>query len=152
LSATPGALDEFNVHALLYARQFYQDRGLFDSTGNRCGVLQVTTSCREELDYQRVVARFDDAALVHWLSCAQASEIAGVKLHFGALHMPGNGWLEPPRLCAALLDHPDIRVLKHTPVHSLQYQEGCWKISGAEGSVVYEADVVIIACATATAD
>lgn len=152
LSATPGALDEFNVHALLYARQFYQDRGLFDSTGNRCGVLQVATCSQQELDYLRVAARFDDATLVHWLPCAQASELAGVKLHFGALHMPGNGWLEPPRLCDALLDHPDIHVLKHTPVHALRYQDGYWQITGAEGGVVQDADAVIIACATATAE
>lgn len=152
LSAKPGALAEFNVHALLYASQLYQKLGLFASTGSRCGVLQVATSSQQETNYQQVAARFDDSAFAHWLGCAQASEVAGVQLRFGALHMPGNGWLQPSRICAALLDHPGIEILNGTPVRSLQNLDHAWQVFDAGGTRVIEADAVIVACATATAD
>ncbi len=152
LSATPGALGEFNVHALLYASQLYQEAGLFASTGSRCGVLQVATSHQQEAKYQQVAARFNDPAFARWLTGAQAGELAGVQLGFGALFMPGSGWLQPSRLCAALLNHPGIEVLSHTPVHSLQRLDRTWQVFDASGARVIETDAIVVACATATAD
>src|SRR5690606_23446053 len=79
-----------------------------------CCVLQLCTDDRER---QRQLALAEQGYPESFL-CAvdadQASTLAGVAVNRPGLFFPGAGWVHPPSLCRAMLQHGNIRLLTHS--------------------------------------
>lgn len=156
LSHRPEVLSEFNLSAYQFACRFYHQQGLFARTGQACGVLHLAQTEAQARQYQIIAEQMAQVPeLAQWLPPKQASDIAGVPLDCGALYMPQSGWLAPRALCAALLDHPNITAVWHTPIERIEalanaeMQCQSWRVcSDAQQS--WHADAVVLACAYQT--
>src|SRR3954454_2419331 len=74
----------------------------------QCGELQLAFSAEE-------AKRIDKLSHLEWsphvmqrVDATDASNLAGIDLEHGGLWLPSSGCLVPPRLCAALAEHPAI--------------------------------------------
>jgi tRNA 5-methylaminomethyl-2-thiouridine biosynthesis bifunctional protein len=84
--------------------------------------------------------------LVEFVDAERASEIAGVRLSQSGLFFPEAGWINPRKLCAELVTHPNIQVTYQSEVLALKQHENGWQVLTNNGSVA-TAPVVIIATA-----
>lgn len=144
LSPKNEAQAEFNLHALLFAQQFYRSR--WPLIGEQCGVLQLA-HCESEQQLHALLREKFSAAdeLVQFVDAAQATAIAGVTLNQGALYFPNAGWINPRKLCNSLTDHPAIHVTTDFTVLEIDRLGDDWQINGNPG---LRAPVVIIANAS----
>lgn len=129
LSPKNEPLAQFNLAALQYAVNYY--RRYWDAAGSRCGVLQLAHDPGEGNLQQQLREKFSAAAeLVKFVSREEASQIAGVELSQGGLYFPQVGWMHPAKLCAQLLDHPNINVLLNRPIKTLTLNGNQWHLRG----------------------
>ena len=118
----------FNLSCLEFALGFYQPHWF--EIGEQCGVLQLAHDLAEQQLQQQLRERFGQAAeLVSFVDATQASALAGVKLHHGGLFFPRAGWINPPRLCARLVDHPLIQVHYHQSALRLAQMADGWQVA-----------------------
>jgi tRNA 5-methylaminomethyl-2-thiouridine biosynthesis bifunctional protein len=82
---------------------------------------------------------------VQFVDAAQATHIAGVRLHHPALYFPKAGWINPRKLCESLTNHPAIRVVTDCAALTLEHVDNNWRINGRSE---LRAPVVIIANAS----
>lgn len=112
-----------------------------------CGVLQLCTDDRER---QRQLALAEQGYPESFL-CAvdadQASTLAGVAVNRPGLFFPGAGWVHPPSLCRAMLQHGNIRLLTHSEAMSLQHRDGEWQALDEKGGSLARASVAVICSA-----
>ncbi len=145
LSPLDEAQAAFNLATLQYALNYYQQ--LWPAIGSNCGVLQLAYKPAETELHQLLRARFAKANdLVEFVDAERASEIAGVRLSQSGLYFPQAGWINPRKLCARLVDHPNIQVICQTEALALKQLESSWQVLSRDG-VVATAPVVIIATA-----
>ncbi|ACE85355.1 bifunctional tRNA (5-methylaminomethyl-2-thiouridine)(34)-methyltransferase MnmD/FAD-dependent 5-carboxymethylaminomethyl-2-thiouridine(34) oxidoreductase MnmC [Cellvibrio japonicus] len=136
----------FNLNCLDFAQRFYQP--YWTMAGSRCGVLQLAADADEQQLQTLLRDKFRDCSeLVQFVSADEASELAGVALAHGGLYFPQSGWINPPRLCTALVNHPNIRVEYRQAVTALaQADEGGWHIhTDHTDHGLWQSPVVIIA-------
>ncbi len=110
-----------------------------------CGVLQLAHS-EAELKLQRALQaqqQWPEAIMRH-VSAEQASALAGTRIDHPALFFPQAGWLSPPALCAALVQHANISVRTHSEALQLQPAANGWQIQLA-GQPALQAEIVLIA-------
>ena len=114
----------------------------------QCGELQLAFSAEEEKRIDKLSALEWPPHVMQRVDSAEASRLAGIELEHGGLWLPSSGWLVPPRLCAALADHPAItrhtgtRVMALTPLGD----EG-WRVDAIDEDgrcKSYEAEAVIV--------
>jgi tRNA 5-methylaminomethyl-2-thiouridine biosynthesis bifunctional protein len=87
---------------------------------------------------------------VQALGAEAASVLAGVDLGGAWWHFPGAGWLAPGDLVASWLGQRGISTHFNTEVTALEPREGGgWCALGANGEIVAEADVAVVAAASA---
>src|SRR5690606_7952981 len=94
-----------------------------DSTWAACRVLQLSTDDKER---QRQLALADQDypySFLHSVDAEQASALAGLAVQRPGLFFPGAGWVNPPSLCQALLQHPNIRLLTNNEALQLQRRD-----------------------------
>lgn len=128
LSPKNEAQAEFNLHALQFAQQFYRSR--WNDIGEQCGVLQLAHCESEQQLHQQLREKFSTAdALVQFLDAAQATAIAGVRLHQSGLYFPKAGWINPRKLCEILTDHPAIQIITDCAALTLEQQNENWQIN-----------------------
>lgn len=145
LSPLNEAQAAFNLASLEYALNFYQK--LWPAIGDKCGVLQLAYKPAEVELHKLLQERFAQAGkLVEFVDAARASEIAGVKLSQSGLYFPEAGWINPRKLCAELITHPNIQVIYQTEVLTLKQHENSWEVL-TNNRTVATAPVVIIATA-----
>lgn len=149
LSPKNSPLARFNLLSLSYAQAHY--RPYWQSgAGVPCGVLQMATTDKEAASQQTVAERFAQAPeLVQGVTAARASEVAGIALHHRALYFPNAGWLAPRRLCEALLQHPAITLQPNSAVAQLEREGSQWRAFDADGNVLAQASVTVLANAHA---
>ena len=84
---------------------------------------------------------------VQAVDAADASQRAGLPLTQAAWFYPGGGWVEPQGLVKACLAWAGATTTftGSTPVHALQRQGAGWQLLDANGSVIDESDVVVLA-------
>lgn len=136
--------------AFLFAQQVWQRSGVFATArgaGQACGVLQVA---RDDVQAQA----FEQAAqhwryprdYAQWLPAAEASARLGLETGSGWF-FPHGGWLRPALVCATMLEACGDRVQRHfcrTAV-SLQRVDQLWQVVDADGRLIAQAPVVILA-------
>lgn len=132
----------FNLSCLEYALGYYQP--YWPEIGEPCGVLQLAHDPAEQQLQQQLRERFGQApGLVRFVDATQASDLAGVKLHHSGLFFPRAGWINPPRLCARLVDHPLIQVHSHHNALRLAQTADGWRVDS--DSQAWHSPRVIIA-------
>ncbi|TDF81161.1 bifunctional tRNA (5-methylaminomethyl-2-thiouridine)(34)-methyltransferase MnmD/FAD-dependent 5-carboxymethylaminomethyl-2-thiouridine(34) oxidoreductase MnmC [Pseudomonas sp. H9] len=110
-----------------------------------CGVLQLAFDAKEE-QRQALLANAFDSQLLQCLDRQQAESVAGVALTSGGLFYPEAGWVHPPALCQAQLQHPNITLLTHHQVLELRKVDGLWQAWESEKCLA-SAPVVVLATA-----
>ena len=119
-----------------------------DSSWNACGVLQL---CTDDKEHQRQLALAGQGypqRFLHAVDAEQASVIAGVEVDRPGLFFPSAGWVNPPSLCHALLQHPNIRLLKHSEALQLeQRHDRQWHALDNQQQSLAHASVAVICSA-----
>lgn len=146
LSASDAALSRFSLASLQYAVRHYRQPACADAV-HACGLLQLQDAC--DGDLQALLGH--NPAFAHWLGAAAAAQQAGIAVASGGWWLPQAGWIQPQRLCAALLDHPLIRLVQACRIADLQPVDGLWHACDAQGHSVVASAQVIVACATGMA-
>jgi tRNA 5-methylaminomethyl-2-thiouridine biosynthesis bifunctional protein len=115
-----------------------------------CGLLQLACKPVEGKRISRLSEQEWPQHLMQFVDAEQASQLAGVEMKFGGLWFPAGGWVVPPKLCAALLEHERIDQRLGHEVDRLEKTEAGWRVSGRDVHGVAwnaEADVVLVCCA-----
>jgi tRNA 5-methylaminomethyl-2-thiouridine biosynthesis bifunctional protein len=145
LSPMEEAQAAFNLASLQYALNFY--RPLWKTIGDSCGVLQLAYKASETDLHQQLKDKFRQAGeLVQFVNAEQASELAGISLTQTGLFLPQAGWIDPRKLCAYLIDHPDIKVTYDFEVTQLNKTKDGWQLASSKGDIK-AASIAIIASA-----
>lgn len=78
-----------------------------------------------------------------------ASALAGTALPISAWHCVQAGWMNPPSVVQAWLATPGVTLRTQAPVQALQRdtQEGTWQAVDAQGAVLAEAPIMVVASA-----
>ncbi len=84
---------------------------------------------------------------VQALSAAQASALAGRPLAAPAWFYPGGGSVDPAAWVQQVLQCPGVQFRGRVLVHSLRRADPVWQALDAEGHVLAQADVLVLACA-----
>jgi tRNA 5-methylaminomethyl-2-thiouridine biosynthesis bifunctional protein len=148
LSFKQEPLAAFNLASLQFALRTYTEfwRNHPDA-GQACGVLQLAHTAAEQQIHDRLQEALASSPqdLVRFVDAAEASTLAKVSIDKGGLFFPHAGWLNPPAVCAWLVDHPNIRVVYNTTALALSPRsDGSeWDIIDTDGSVTRSAIVVI---------
>ncbi|QXH48268.1 bifunctional tRNA (5-methylaminomethyl-2-thiouridine)(34)-methyltransferase MnmD/FAD-dependent 5-carboxymethylaminomethyl-2-thiouridine(34) oxidoreductase MnmC [Pseudomonas xanthosomatis] len=142
LSAHGTALSQMILAGFGYTRRWLErlQRG-HDWDG--CGVLQLAFDDKEAARQGKLAEAFD-SSLLHVLAQEQAEALAGVALPAGGLFYPEGGWVHPPALCQAQLNHPRITLLSHANVLELRKADGLWQAWDGE-RLLASAPLVVLA-------
>ncbi|WP_444890794.1 bifunctional tRNA (5-methylaminomethyl-2-thiouridine)(34)-methyltransferase MnmD/FAD-dependent 5-carboxymethylaminomethyl-2-thiouridine(34) oxidoreductase MnmC [Microbulbifer sp. DLAB2-AA] len=143
LSPKPGPNGDFNLHALMFAQRFYKQH--CPRLAHFNGLLQLAQSDREKLLQEQIAASLAEHQgqnLARMVTREEACQLAGVDLPFDGLYFPNAGWLEPQKVCAALLEHRNITRYQGRAVESLTRQDDKWLLR-TEGKEI-ETEAVIL--------
>lgn len=168
LSPHNDPLSRFNLLAQVFANNFYAapDYDLFNSCGDRCGVLHLATSDKQRTHYQAIAERYrcepaQNAPMsftsapasksnpFQWLDEDTASERAGLQVKYPGLLVEGAGWLSPQDVCYTLCSHPNIELRLSTEISDLRRTENAWLLCDTDKAQVTTASHVVIANAAA---
>jgi tRNA 5-methylaminomethyl-2-thiouridine biosynthesis bifunctional protein len=144
LSAHGTALSRLIVSGFGYTRRLLErlERG---RDWDACGVLQLATSAAEATRQHALAGAFAPD-LLQQVSAEDASTHAGVPLPTGGLWFPEGGWVHPPALCSALVQHKAIELHTHHEVLRLAREGDLWQAWAGE-RLLASAPVVVLACA-----
>ena len=146
LSPDPGALNWFTLSSFLYALSHYRQAYFGASgTGDFCGVLQLPGNDREAELFSRLKEMLGDKRWLAFLSAEQASAISGLALNRDGIFYPQAGWLSPPAICAAYVDHPLIERVHDREVASLSDDGEQWQASDTKGELIATGNAAVIA-------
>ena len=155
LSAQDSPLSRWNLVSLCYAQRHYTDfwqqtPASGEHFGAACGLLQVPSNDREQRQQAAIAQRFAAAPdLLIPMTAEEASARADVPLASGGLFFPGAGWLNPPAICRALLNHPNIQVITGVDVHALTHEHNQWQARDSQGHRLADTTVAVLANAYA---
>jgi len=144
-SPHPTALNELALAGLQYTAHALRAGRVPDARDfDLCGVLQLACDEHEAKRQAGVAALALPRALLRPVDRGEATAIAGLDVPQGGLFFPAAGWVHPPALCAALLDHPGIRVRSAHDALEITRNGTQWTVRNGS-SIVAEAPVVVIA-------
>lgn len=116
----------------------------------RCGALQLERVGGRIVDLAGVLEGLTlPEQWVRYVSCAQASDIAGLPLNRGGLYFPSAACIRPERLIEALLQTPGIECVD-VQVERVEKVNGQWQVVDVLGEVRAQAPQVILASAFGT--
>lgn len=147
LSPHPTPLSRFVQASYAYClRLLHQVLPQGEDTWQACGVVQLAADERDMDRMQAIAGNGYPASFLHAVDAQSASDVAGVAIERGGLYFPGGGWVNPPSLCRALLQHPNI-VLRtcHEALRLQQARE--WTAFDSSEKVIASAAVAIICSA-----
>ena len=139
----PYLAKQWSGQTLLYMQAFHHARetaerlGAFHSTG----ALQLETQ-KNNVDWQQqIISQLGlPEELTSMVTAQQASEIAGIGLKCGAIHLPTGGWIHPQSFCHAALRQAGVEPLLQTEALTLERSGNLWRVNNQ-----LEAPVVIVA-------
>ncbi|WP_426416796.1 bifunctional tRNA (5-methylaminomethyl-2-thiouridine)(34)-methyltransferase MnmD/FAD-dependent 5-carboxymethylaminomethyl-2-thiouridine(34) oxidoreductase MnmC [Aestuariirhabdus sp. LZHN29] len=116
------------------------------SVWSPCGVIQLAHNQKELTRQQQLL----ECGLYHpeFLSGKDAqslSQLCGVELGSGGLLFPTTGWVNPPSLCKALLDHPLIELTTNWTLQTAQQLDPTsgWRLTNQEGKTIHTEQLVL---------
>jgi tRNA 5-methylaminomethyl-2-thiouridine biosynthesis bifunctional protein len=143
-------LSRLAQHGFLHSLRLLQQLQLSAADHARCGLLQLAYDAPERERCLAIAARDLPPDLVHWLSSAEASGLAGQAVAQDALYFPAGGWVHPPAFCRALVNHANIHQRVSTEALNIQRVGDEWQVIGVDG-LLETAPVLVIAAATDSA-
>ena len=150
LSPDTGDLEDFCLHALAYARNYYAARLTDRHLGNLCGLVQLPRSDKEREKMQRLAERFTEAPeLVELLQAEQLSEKAGLKIDSDGLWLPASGWVHGPNFNQSLLQRSGAELIANTRITAIDHNQGRFSLL-SEQQAIGEFDAVILCSAMGT--
>lgn len=118
----------------------------------RCGVLQLADDAAHAQRQQQIIETLHlPAEFASHVDQATASALAGQTLPCGGWWFAGGGWVQPPALVRAQMQHPRIQGLYQQPVNRLQRSGEHWQALDAQQQVIAEAPILILANAAEAA-
>ncbi|MDH2431611.1 bifunctional tRNA (5-methylaminomethyl-2-thiouridine)(34)-methyltransferase MnmD/FAD-dependent 5-carboxymethylaminomethyl-2-thiouridine(34) oxidoreductase MnmC [Pokkaliibacter sp. MBI-7] len=152
LPKSPSALSQWHSTGLLYTRNLLQ-RLLPDNKGDDWddnGVIQIALK-ESDAERQRTVAGSGVYPADFVTDCTTDSirNLSGYPINEGGLLFSQAGWVSPPVLCKALLNHPNITLQCNSQVKDFTYVQGKWQLRLSPDSML-EADILALACAYQT--
>ncbi|MBN8430919.1 bifunctional tRNA (5-methylaminomethyl-2-thiouridine)(34)-methyltransferase MnmD/FAD-dependent 5-carboxymethylaminomethyl-2-thiouridine(34) oxidoreductase MnmC [Microbulbifer salipaludis] len=148
LSPKPGPNGDFNLLALQFAQRFYPT--LCPHAVHFDGLLQLAQTEKEQQLQQQVVAQLGldrHTPLAQPVTASEASVLAGVPLTAPGLYFLRAGWLRPSRVCAALLDHPNIETRCNTRVTDANHRDGQWQLGVQQDPEPHAFDALVLCTA-----
>ena len=132
------------MSAFLYATSCLQQlqKQMGDIGWHADGVVQLLDSVKQQAIHNIGLPE----AILSLLDEAGAGEAIGVSVNSKGVLYAQAGWLQPQRLCQAMLQqHPQkIRLLASTNIHDIKRVDGKWQL-GNDSGVVATAPIVIVA-------
>ena len=109
-----------------------------------CGVLRIA---RDERKREKMALQADatDSDWLQAVELEEAARLCGAEPMESGFHLPQAGWVAPPSLVAALLDHPGIEIRRAEAV-DLRKDGDVWQLALAEGSRL-QSPLVVLATA-----
>lgn len=148
LSAGMNPLQRFILASYGHALGLLDEKLPIDGIARaECGELQLAFSADEAKRIEKLVALGWPPHVMRRVDAAEASRLAGIELAHGGLWFPAGGWLVPPRLCAALVEHPLITHITGHRVKSLAAMKNGWLVEVEDQhkrQCSYEARVVAV--------
>ncbi|RMR05974.1 bifunctional tRNA (5-methylaminomethyl-2-thiouridine)(34)-methyltransferase MnmD/FAD-dependent 5-carboxymethylaminomethyl-2-thiouridine(34) oxidoreductase MnmC [Pseudomonas syringae group genomosp. 3] len=108
-----------------------------------CGVLQLTFDDKEAQRQKQLAEAFPES-LLHLLDQPAAEEQSGIALNSGGLFYPEGGWVHPPALCHAQIQHANIRLIAHHQALELRRVDDQWQV-WSDAQLIDSAPVVVLA-------
>ncbi|GKS08306.1 bifunctional tRNA (5-methylaminomethyl-2-thiouridine)(34)-methyltransferase MnmD/FAD-dependent 5-carboxymethylaminomethyl-2-thiouridine(34) oxidoreductase MnmC [Pseudomonas syringae pv. theae] len=142
LSAHGTALSQLILSGFGYTRRQLErlQRGV---EWDACGVLQLTFDDKEALRQQQLAEAFPES-LLHLLDRPAAEVQSGIALNSGGLFYPEGGWVHPPALCHAQIQHANIRLIAHHHALELRRVDDKWQV-WSDAQLIDSAPVVVLA-------
>jgi tRNA 5-methylaminomethyl-2-thiouridine biosynthesis bifunctional protein len=130
--------------SLLFSQRFYARHG--GPYWHRTGLLQLAWSPREQERQKQLTSRNHYPAEVFYpVDRETASQLTGTPVPAGGLWFPGNGWLEPAKLCRSLSDHPLITTVFDFRAKEIRPAGHNWTLSGEAQPDIQASHIVICA-------
>ena len=141
------SVDDSGMARMLRAAFLYGRRHIAALDGVRhdaCGVLHIARDAKHEATQRRIIAeQAPPPELVRFVERDEAAKLAGWPVAKGGWWFAGGGWIAPPSLCCANLVGIDVRF--GGAVNSLERGGDGWRLLAADGRVVAEAPLVVLA-------
>lgn len=154
LSTRHSALTDFAIQSYLFACAQY--RALFSagklvsgSDGELKGSFHYHPDDDETAYLKPLLEATPELACI--LDRDVASDRVGAPLASGGYWFEQSGWLHPPAVCRALIDHPNIRIHEHHAGGQLSRRDSNWCLEAEQGPGI-SADVAVIATAAAATE
>lgn len=111
-----------------------------------CGVVQLAKREIEwELLEQTVTAHHFPEDFCRLLNVGTIERKFGFRSELGGVFFPQGGWVNPPSLCRARLNHPNIKCHYGVSVGNLEHDAVDWRVIDAAGHTIARSEVVILA-------
>jgi tRNA 5-methylaminomethyl-2-thiouridine biosynthesis bifunctional protein len=127
-------------------------QGLPEARWSPCGVLHLARDAEHEAQQRRAVAALGlPPEVVQFVDAAAASALLDWPVDGGGWWFPHAGWVQPPALCrAALAAFPERIATRYAvAVDRLERAKSGWQALAADGRVLAEAPVVVMASGVA---
>ena len=135
--------------AFLYALQHYRALGLdgYHLQWSRCGVLQVAADDDETRRFEAIARSGYPAEFLDFVDAAGAATIAGRKTRRGGWWFASGAVVSPSSLVVASLARagPRVRRVTGRAVDRIEREGSDWRALDAEGRVIAEATVLVLA-------
>ena len=157
LSPQSSALSRINLSAIQFASRYYQrfwqSPAQDGQYGQQCGVLVLPESEKESAAFKTIANHFkQQKTFIQLLDKYEIEKVSGLSIDAStALYYPQLGWLNPPAICRALVDHPLIH-LEQASITALTYDNAAssWRLSSKDKEHFATADTVVLATSTST--
>ena len=123
-----------------------------DARWSPCGVLHLAREAEHEAQQRRAAEQLGlPPEILQFVDAGDASRRLGQQVKTGGWWFPGGGWVQPPSVCrAALAAFPErIDCRFSTAVARLEQHGDGWHALAADGSLLAEAPVLIMASGAA---
>ena len=143
LSAHNTPLTQLVAQGYSHSVQLFQD--LPGNLYHQTGIIQLPDTDKEHQRQQQLINchRFD--AILEGKTKEQLSDIAGLTIEKDGLWFKGGGWVSPPEVVTALLDHENIIFRGNNRVKEMSHSDGEWTVQLDNDSTL-SSPVVVIAC------
>jgi len=152
LSAEWNALSRLTSLGLGYARRML-DRMAVDHPEidwHPTGVLRLARNPRHAEQQRKIAARLElPEDFARWVGAEEGSALIGARVEQEGWWFAGGGWVNPPSLVRALLDHPGIALTTGVLAARLERIDNSWHVFDASGRCVETCETLILANADA---
>lgn len=113
--------------------------------GQCAGLLRLDADSGDA-DAQRLAERLGlPAGYLRWMAQDEAAAATGIAVPSGGWWFAQGGWLDPAGYVRTLLQAARAEVIGHSAVHAIRRQAQRWQALGADGQVLGEAPVLVLA-------